>query len=339
MQPVEVKALLERYGFRGLHFVTQDEATLTFTFKFESYNDKYLGVKPTVAGGGKVAVYAIPEVGKVGISPSNSMVRFIAEAGKRTVRQTDDSHLGHTKVSPELTKLFHKSAVSTMDRHVYLTKLWTYFNDEKFQGRMTMPKLLCTPAPPGRGRKQGLRGLYMGAANHQPGTLWVAPNLFNAREPFFLEVFLHEMCHQAVWTVDRVNDFKDAEGHGKYWQAWMTKVGLDPRRYDPTDDSEYMTPMERSQAEDKVTEQFGPRVDTSEIEKREHPSLPETVGGGVPCVYVYKSRAINGVLKYVPSYRTYTFLFPHWKHKGVRSEFSWPEADIQKRLKNLYKEH
>ena len=42
-------------------------------------------------------------------------------------------------------------------------------------------------------------------------------------------------CHQAVWTLDHYLSKNAADGHGTNWARWMRHVGLDPRRFDPTD--------------------------------------------------------------------------------------------------------
>lgn len=314
MNITEVKSFLTKIGFTELSLVSGDEESRTWTFKFRFFNPKNLSVKPTLAAKGTVAVYEFEDVGKVGVSPSNFVVRFV-DAGKRTEKKTVDDHLSKTnKVTPELEALYLKAQVSEAKRVPFMKALWTFYNETKFQNRMKMPKLVTTATPPGR-LKTSTRGAHTGGPNFTTGQIWMNTIMWNARLPFFLETFLHEQCHQAVWNIDQVYD-RSENGHGKDWQRWMIHVGLDPRRFDPTDAAEYRTGVGRTLEEEKLTDQFGPRQDPSYFKKLRH--MEGFVPG--PAIFERNGRAIKGDLDKAGS--TYAFRF-RLHHTGARVQFTW----------------
>jgi hypothetical protein len=94
----------------------------------------------------------------------------------------------------------------------------------------------------------------------------MSENLFNADWNKFCEIFLHEMCHQAVHQIDNVYETAEA-GHGPHWKAWMERVGLDPRRYDPEKNTTYMTEKERKATEERVKghQEIRERVNQGEL--------------------------------------------------------------------------
>jgi len=316
MRLQEVKTFLTKRGFNGLQYVSHSEETKTFNFKYTEFNDYHMGIEPTVAAKGQVAVYNIPEVGKIGVSPNNRMVRFI-DAGKAIAKKkVNDSHLGFVEVTPELTELFNKAVTNSTQRVPYMKALWHYLNTEKFQGRMKEPELKTGPRS--GSRHKNARGVYFSTNWHSngPGKIWMADFMFNAREPFFLEVFLHEMCHQAAREIDRDSSY-DEQGHGPVWQKWMRHAGLDPRRFDPTDDYEYKSTDETMHQEEQLDEQFGPRQDGAELAKLK--KLTKFEPG--PCFYVYKSRAIRGVLQMGFDGKSVIFEFKN--PKGQTRQLSW----------------
>jgi len=316
MNITEVKSLLTRLSFTELSLIKADEEAATYTFKFRFFNPKVISVKPTMAAKGTVAIYDIPDVGKLGVSPSNNVVRFI-DAGKRTEKKATDTHLSKSSgVTSELEAMYQKAQVSDSKRQAFMKALWEYYNEHKFQGRMKLPKLVSDAKVPGIGSRPSTRGLHVGEAGFRTKFLWFNTIMWNARLPFFLEVFLHEMCHQAVWTVDHVHD-RTAQGHGPDWQRWMVHVGLDPRRFDPTDDYEYKTGLQRTQEEEKNTDQYGPRVDASYF-KSLH-KMDGFVPG--PAILEKNGRAIKGELD--KAGKTYAFKF-RLHYTGAPVQITWP---------------
>lgn len=161
----------------------------------------------------------------------------------------DDSHVPVTKLSPELEKQY-KWAQGLHDSAYQLSfnkKLWHYLNEHKFGGRMQQPKLGMMKKM--AATKMRVRGRWWPSKR----LLEVSPRLYNAHQNFFVEIFLHEMCHEAVSELDKVFSREEA-GHGPHWKAWMCKVGLNPLRFDPNDNTTYMTDREKDKHEREVEE-------------------------------------------------------------------------------------
>jgi hypothetical protein len=279
----DVIEFLKSAGFSNLDLKKVEGKT--YDFKFHDFKkstlDKIFGA-PSVTSNKKVYVYELKNVARLGVSPATNLVRII-DLTKEEGPKADDSHLGHVKVTPKLTQLFYKAQSSATYRIPYMIELWKYLNAEKFGSKMELPSLKIG-APISKAR-----GVYTGAYKG-PGTIHMAPFMFNAREPFFLEVFLHEMCHAAVWEIDHISDNTE-KGHGPDWQRWMSRVGLDPRRFDPTDDTEYKTVHEQKSEELELTEKYGPRVDDTYFKKLVPVTNPIL---GQPVIFSYKGRPIGG---------------------------------------------
>jgi len=164
-------------------------------------------------------------------------------------KENDDSQVPVTHIPEQLQKMY-RFCQTNDDRTYRLSfnkRLWDFLNETKFGGKMKQPYLgLLKMQAAGKMR---LRGYWM-AMRRQ---LSVSPRLYNASQNFFVEIFLHEMCHQAVSEIDRVVD-RTAQGHGPNWITWMRKVGLNPRRFDPNDNSTYMTDDEKDEHERKKEE-------------------------------------------------------------------------------------
>lgn len=197
MNPRDITKLLESFTFTDLA-LTKTEGN-NYTFKFASYNhtqlEKALG-KPTVAAGNKVAVFQIPGVGKIGVSPANSMVRIVVTATSNKT-EVDDSHLGQQATTPELSMAFKRAQANPRFRLAFTKELWKHFNHTKFNARMAMPKIEVGTVPSfgfPRGGLKSARGVHQGGNNYTPGIIFIADFLFNGREAFFNEILLHEMC-------------------------------------------------------------------------------------------------------------------------------------------------
>lgn len=278
MQPSDISALLKNFGFTELSLVKVDGKL--FTFKFGSCNLKKLNTMfgtPSIAGGGKVAVFEVPEYGKLGVSPMNTMVR-LSYTGTHQKREYNDTHLGQHETTPELSLMYEKAKVNPTQKVKFITALWEYFNKEKFQGRLPEPRLLTSAKPPVDGASKNARGLFIYDTKkmYGPGTLWISDRIFNAKEAFINEVVLHEMCHQATSCLDKVNDPSEG-GHGREWQAWMRKVGLDPRRFDPTEETVYQDKVTQAISEDKLNRAYGPRTPVAEYKNREKVEIPTSL--------------------------------------------------------------
>ncbi|QRE00244.1 hypothetical protein [Burkholderia phage BCSR5] len=165
-------------------------------------------------------------------------------------KDNDDAGVPHVAVPANLIKQYEwaqDDPQNTAFRLKFMKALWQHFNAAKFHGALQEPRfgLMKNMAA----HKMRVRGRWWPLYHR----LEMAPRIFNASPAFFFEIFLHEMCHQAVTQVDKMdNDPHERanKGHGRYWQAWMKKVGLNPSRFDPNDNSTYLNKEER-EAHDK----------------------------------------------------------------------------------------
>lgn len=290
MEQTEIAKLLTSFGFKGLVLTDLDGAL--FTYKFEDYKHDTL-VKnfgsPSLAASGKVAIFVVPSYGKLGVSPGSHRVR-LSYTGSHTKQEVNDSHLAKGDIPKEISVLYERAKSSPAYRLRLVNELWEFFNETKFARRMKKPKFLMSEVPKGVKLGKNTRGYYMPKLTPPvEGTLWISTRLFNASAHFFNEVMLHEMCHQAVWCLDREIDKTDG-GHGPLWQAWMRKVGLNPRRYDPTENSVYEDDATKAVKDEKLAQTYGPRAPVAEIKKLK-PSKEVPLG---KAFFMYEGRLFDG---------------------------------------------
>jgi hypothetical protein len=290
MQVTDVVKLLEGYGFLHLSPISVEKNV--FTLKFGSHKYPLLVKafgKPAVAGGGKVAVFTFPGYGRLGVSPSNSIVRLIYE-GNHAKIEHHDAHLAKLDIPPELRTLFLKAQVTPRFRLRYLEDAFTFFNRDRFHGRLPKTKITMSATHPRLpGISQGTRAFFV--ASGAKSYYWFRERLFNASVDFVNEVVVHEMCHQMTY-LDLGYVETEENGHGPVWQRWMRKVGLDPRRFDPTEDYAYMDSVEKGEQEEDLTRQFGPRTPVSFFSKLEPAS--QFMGNAHQYVLKTKGRAFIG---------------------------------------------
>lgn len=168
-------------------------------------------------------------------------------------RDNDDSKVPVTKISDTLEKMYTYAQASNNAAYYlrFCGALWDYLNGHKFGGHLTKPRIRLLKNVAGA----SLRRRAQWSPFHRE--IAVSPRLFNASENFFVEIFLHEMCHQAVSEIDKADNDpgeRQQKGHGSFWSAWMRKVGLNPRRFDPNDNTTYMTEKEKIQHQQKKEE-------------------------------------------------------------------------------------
>lgn len=273
-----VKATLEfltELGFKGLSLKSNSDTLIKFFYK--SYDEdtlvSHLGKPKTTEPSirfnfGKDKVVAIWPLNKTvllkdtGVAVLQAPVVKPEKKVEPTIKdimvqspntpgstENDDSKVPEIHVSPAIDKQYAaiRGLNSPHAQLSFMKTLWPYLNENKFAGKMKVPNLVLL-------KKMGatsmrLRGRWW-AHNR---TLEVSPRLFNASQNFFVEVFLNEMCHQAVSEIDRVRE-NENKGHGPLWTKWMKHVGLNPRRYDPNDNTVYMTEKEKKEFEKRKEE-------------------------------------------------------------------------------------
>lgn len=135
--------------------------------------------------------------------------------------------------------LFEKAQPSERFKMAYLSAAWHRANKSIFSGRMAMPNLYLMKMQ----KTHNFRGRGVWKMGRRQ--LGISPRLFIAGEAHVLNTLVHEMCHQAVSEIDKVNDRSEG-GHGSNWVAWMRKAGIPPSRYDMTDATEYMSGHEKA---------------------------------------------------------------------------------------------
>lgn len=267
---------LTELGFKGLKFKSEKEDVIRFTYTtYDKHTvTKYLG-KPKPAEDsirydfGSKGVIAIREQiktvllknSKRGVKLTPTPIHMPSpvpkpepkskepspepkDVGPKTGTENDDSHVPEVHITPELHAEYQMAQRNEMYRLRFMQMLWRYLNRVKFGSAMDIPNIRMMKNV--KGTSLRLRGFWR-AYNRE---FAISKRLFNATQNFFVEVFLHEMCHQAVSEINKIVD-RTEQGHGPEWQHWMRKVGLNPRRFDPNENSTYMTPKEKQDYEDR----------------------------------------------------------------------------------------
>ncbi len=157
-------------------------------------------------------------------------ILFIARAGD-TVSPERKTDVPVIPVPTGLTDMFAKCKEDTGLRIKFMYMLWRYFNQTKFDDRLTLPAIRLMKHT--NASSMRVRAYWSPAER----AIVVQPNLFNATLDVFIEIFLHEMCHEAVTEINRTVDSNG--GHGPVWASWMIKVGLNPLRYDKNSNDVY----------------------------------------------------------------------------------------------------
>lgn len=317
MTPQDMLPLLTNLGFTELSLVKKDDKTVTFKFGDcnMSFLKKTLGA-PSVTANGKVAVFEVPMLGRIGVAPSTHALRVLPTA-KVTKPKASSSHLAGVEVPEVYLAALEKAKIKPALRVAWMKKMWAWFNEHKFGNRLHPPQFKVLP---GTG---GTRGYYAYGGAHRPGTMVLADYLFNARPEFILEILLHEICHQAVDTLDKVPHDPATKGHGPHWQAWMKRVGLDPRRFDPTDAVEYMSTKDALRQDAETRKLFGPQTPDTFWKNKKKVNTAFTGHGWLR----YKERALDSTI----TNERGGFKFAFKDHRGHPSSLfysSWPAGSV-----------
>lgn len=227
-------------------------------------------------------------------------------------KENDDSKVPVTHISADLEREYAsiRGIKSPMAQMHFLKKLWHYLNQSKFGGKMTEPnfRLLKTQSA----QSMRLRGRWWPSKR----LLEVSPRLYNATQNFFVEIVLHEACHQAVSEIDKSRDY-EKQGHGPQWTKWMRHVGLNPSRFDPNDNTVYMTPQELKQEEEKKAARQVIIDKTKQMvqEKGLKPIWPEP---NKFATILREGKEYHGILA------------GRWKHKGREVWSFIPEENLER---------
>lgn len=153
----------------------------------------------------------------------------------------------------------------------YMEMVWNKANEMLFDSKMRQPTIRFLKEQ----KTTSFRRRGQWAAHVRE--LAMSRRVFNAGEEKFLEIFVHEMCHQAVSEIDRVRE-DIAQGHGPRWINWMVRCGIPPSRYDYTKVDAYMSDEEKAKFEaDKAARDLA-------MQEQKVP-LPSTAATGTPAKY------------------------------------------------------
>lgn len=168
--------------------------------------------------------------------PVTSPVRVVEPEAHKP--KTPVVHVAPTSRNPRpaYNVTYSSSSRALLD---YLNKLWAWANDEYFEGRLPKPAAIRMQRDVGPSSMRRRAAWFPSKR-----VISVHPRLFNAPEDKVHEIFVHEMCHQAVTDIDRVNDNSNG-GHGPNWASWMVRCGLSPTRFDTHGNSHYMDEAEK----------------------------------------------------------------------------------------------
>jgi predicted SprT family Zn-dependent metalloprotease len=167
---------------------------------------------------------------------------------------------------------------------LWMRQLWNFLNENKFDKKLQAPNISFIKNI-ARMRTRG----YWRAHGRE---LKIAARLFNAPLPAFVEIFLHEMCHQAVSEIDKTVD-RTQQGHGPHWQRWMRTVGLNPSRYDHNDSDIYL-----SEEEQRVVKEQREKAEQNKKELELKPEWDLRIGKVVRIALDHGARVVNGVIAY-----------------------------------------
>ena len=165
-------------------------------------------------------------------------------------KMADDANVPVTHVPSALQKKYEACKNSQFEQYrlQFLKEVWAYFNEAKFSNKLRLPSII----------------LKKNTAAHSTRTLayWnsgkrviaIHPRLFNKSRDSFMETFLHEMCHEAVSELEPpgTSRAEGPQGHGPTWKKWMTKVGLNPRRFNPDSRDELLDEGEKAAKNSKM---------------------------------------------------------------------------------------
>lgn len=303
---------LTELGFKGLAFKSTGEDIIQFRYK--SYDEaevtKYLGQPKPAASSirydfglhGVVAIWPTKKTvilknskrAALRVKPTETHVPHVEKdvpVVSPGSKENDDSHVPKTVISGDLAKMYEyaqKTDNKTFRLRLrFMHTLWKYLNQHKFGSDLVEPHMGLMKNVAGKSLR--VRGRWWAGKR----LLEVSPRLFNASQNFFLEVFMHEMCHQAVSEVDKVRDTN--KGHGPVWAKWMKHVGLNPLRFDPNDNTTYITEDEKAEHQEEQDKRRAVREKNKQV--IENRSMRHTYpANDKPASIIIDGHVLNGLI-------------------------------------------
>jgi predicted SprT family Zn-dependent metalloprotease len=351
--------VLEHLGFKGLRMKSNGGGIIRFSY--QSYDERRLNhmmgePKSDIKAPNIRYPYGVHGLLAVWPGKSEVLLRNTVKQGKTFIEipdvlkkeappdvaplpkvgnQNDDGNVPVTHIPGNLEADYLRAQEKPKFRVKFMQDIWIYFNHTKFGNKLEHPTLVLMKGVDAA--KMRTRGVWYPRLRE----LRMNPNTFNASQNLFLEIFLHEMCHQAVTeqavrgdlSAAEIADNRKHKGHGTAWAAWMRKVGLNPLRFDPNENSTYMEEEERNKHEEKMA-RWRKSADEAKIEGL---SLVHSVKPGDVVMY----RTMDGLKKGVVAVQmkrspSVWAIFP-WDlvQQSVQSSYTWTNAD----LRTVYNPH
>lgn len=283
-------SILEHLGFKGLRLVSNGGGLIRY--KYTSYDEPRLnhimgepksaikaaniqypygtnGLLAVWPGKSEVLLRNRNKVGKEsielpeGLKNADDIPHAVVSPPLKTGTENDDQHVPVVHITELLHQQYLRAQAQPKFRVKFMQDLWLFLNQSKFGGKLQQPKVELMKGS--AVAKMRVRGYWA----VKDRTIKMHPQIFNATQNFFVEIFLHEMCHEAVtenWgdltIAERLDNNKHA-GHGTAWAKWMRHVGLNPLRFDPNEATTYMDEQTKTEVQ-KTHEQWQKSKDEAE---------------------------------------------------------------------------
>lgn len=174
------------------------------------------------------------------VAVSTAVKNPLNKVDERPITKDADRKVG---ADPEMEAAYLEAQATpgNQSKIDFMKRAWSYYNRKHFANELKPCKFVV-------GKNMGVGFRNRGLWRPSQRDLQISQRVFNAPFDVFTEVFVHEMCHQAVTDIDRADFAPDnisEKGHGTNWKVWMRRCGLNPERYDKTDAVKYMTTQEQ----------------------------------------------------------------------------------------------
>ncbi len=272
--------VLEHLGFKGLRMISNGGGIIKY--KYQAYDERRLNhmmgqPKQDIKAPNIRYPYGVHGLLAVWPGKSEVLLRNTVKQGKTFIEipdvlkkeappdvaplpkagnQNDDGNVPVTHIPGNLEADYLRAQEKPKYRVKFMQDIWIYFNHTKFGNKLKHPSLVLMKGVDAA--KMRTRGIWYPSLYE----LRINPNIFNASQNLFLEIFLHEMCHQKVTdlrlagelTAEEIADNTKHKGHGTVWAYWMKHVGLNPLRFDPNENSTYMDEDKKSEHDARMAQ-------------------------------------------------------------------------------------
>lgn len=257
--------------------VALDKVYITFDdgdkFSFPATSRKILGKiakgkRASAISDDNVIKYLIPKVSKEKTTKPSPKKE---EKRKKEVKKEKDPPV----IPAKLADIFTKVSNNKYPDAKFLRECYEHINKKYFKNELNKPFFRYLKVMPAdKMRRHG----HWSAKRRE---IAFNKRIFNASPQQFYDLFIHEVCHQAVTDIDKVND-RTKGGHGSHWVTWMLHCGYkNPQRY--VDQEEHMNLMDDKDKKVIEKKQEKQNLIREKINEAEPLSRYTT---GTPCKFV-----------------------------------------------------